>query len=83
MNPLANTREAEGAAADRQEAAAAADTPGEAAAASTRAASVASDLNLETILHMFTPVGIYFFPHIINIICKCIVYSRRNSLKSL
>jgi hypothetical protein len=37
----------EGAAADRQEAAAAAVTPEEAAVASTKAASTASDLNLE------------------------------------
>jgi hypothetical protein len=56
MNPLANTREAEGAAEDRQEAAAESDSPGEAAAASTRDASTSRDPKLEA------SFAIHFFP---------------------
>jgi hypothetical protein len=81
--PAGKYKRGERAGKDRQEAAVAVDTPGEAAAASTRAASTASDLNLETILHMFTPAGIYFCPAHNQYNLYCNVYIKKISLKSL
>ncbi len=84
MNPLANTREVEGAAADRQESAAAV-TPGEAAAASTKAASTATDLNPENHsahVHPSRTLSIFFL-HTTIINCTVMYMYIKKTLKSL